>query len=101
MICREGEKLDVRMEVDLVSGSGTWALTTPQYRILTSARAVASGYDWADATWDSTALELYALFDSTIAALSTPGLYYMQFRGTIGAERVGGEVLVNVIEWGP
>lgn len=99
--CKEGEKKDVRVEVAQVSGSGTWSLTTPQYRILDSTRVLVTGYDWADATWDSSASELYALFDSTVAVLSTVGTYFVQLRGTIGAERYEAEVTVQVVEVGP
>jgi hypothetical protein len=101
ILCKEGEKKDIRATVTQVSGSGTWTLTTPQYRILDSSRVLVVGYDWAAATWDSAAAELYALFDSTIAVLSTVGTYYVQLRGTIGAERYETEVTVQVIEVGP
>lgn len=98
---REAEKKDVRVSVELVDGSGAWSLTTPQYRILDASHALVAGYDWAAATWDSSASELYALFDSTIAALSAVGMYYVQLRGTIGSERYEVEIPVAVVEVGP
>ncbi len=97
----EGLKEDVRVSVARSSGSAAFTLTTPQRRILTSARALVAGYDWAACTWDGTLSELSALFDTTAVGLSAPGIYYVQVRGTIGAERVGGEVQVVVKEWGP
>lgn len=101
LILKEGEKKNVRATVTQTAGTGTWSLTTPQYRILNSGRTVVAGYDWATATWDSTAAELYALFDSTIAVLSTVGTYYVQLRGTIGTERYEIEITVQVVEVGP
>ena len=99
---REGKKRDIRALVTRVDGgSGTWALTSPLFRILDANRALVSGYDWAAATWDSTTSQIYALFDSTVAALAAPGLYYVQLMGTIGAETYDCEVEVWVVESGP
>lgn len=98
---REGEKREVAFKVTRSRGSGTWTLTTPQYRVLNSSRGAIAGYDWATATWDDATDELYALFDSSAAALAQVGTYYVQLRGTIGTERYQGEVVVQVIEAGP
>lgn len=99
---REGLKENVGFSVKDSDLPGTVpTLTSPQRRIVNSARALVTGFDWAAATWDGATGKLYFLFDSTVAAISTPGTYYAQFRGTIGAEIVGGEVPVVVRDWGP
>jgi hypothetical protein len=97
----EGSAEDGRMLVERVSGSGSWSLTSPQRRILTSTRTLVAGYDWAACTWDSVASDLYTLFDSALTGLTAPGDYYLQFRCTIGAERPEAEMIFRVKEWGP
>ena len=101
MTVREGDKEDIRMGVEQVSGTGTWSLTTPLRRILDSSRALVAGFDWAACTWDSTNEELYWLFDSTAGGLTPAGTYYVQFRGSIGTEVLSDEVMVLVVEVGP
>lgn len=101
IVVREGEMVDVGMMISRARGSGAWALVTEQYRILDGGHALVTGYDWAAATWDAAASELYALFDSTIAVLSQPGVYYMQLRGVIGVERYEFEVPISLREVGP
>jgi hypothetical protein len=98
---REGEKRDAIVAVRRVLGTGAYILSNAEYRILTAARAAVAGYGWAAATWDSSAGQLYALFDSTVSALATPGIYYVQLRGTIGSELYEAEVTVRVVEAGP
>lgn len=99
---REGEKKNVGHKVERIRGTGAWTVTTPQYRILNSSRTVVAGFDWAAANWDDTEDELYALFDSTVAALSSVGIYSAQFRGVIGSERYQGpDIVVQVLEVGP
>jgi len=97
----EGEKRDVVVSLTRIRGSGTWSLTSPQYRILDYKRAVITGYNWVTAAWDATESELSALFDSTLTGLTTVGIYYVQLRGTIGTERYGAEVRVQLLDWGP
>lgn len=99
MTLREGEKHDVRVKCERTDSTGDVTMTTPQYRILSATRTVL--VDWGNATWDDTADELYALFDSTLALLLAPGVYYVQLRGTIGTERYMQEVVVQVVEAGP
>jgi hypothetical protein len=101
IIVKEGEKAYIGVTLSRSHGSGAWALTGEQYRILDSARALVTGYDWAAAIWDAAALDLYALLDSTVAVLLAQGTYYMQFRGTIGSELYEWEVRVQVQEVGP
>ena len=98
---REGEKRDICVAVERLRGSGTITLTSPQRRVLDSNRLLIASYDWGSATWDSSAGELYWTFDSTVAALSIVGTYYVQFRGTIGTELYEREVTVQVQEFGP
>ena len=98
---KEGEKRTIRAEVKRVTGSGAISLTTPQRRILNSTHALVATFDWAAAAWDSATNEISALFDSTATGLTAVGIYYMQFRGVIGAERYEIEIPVNVSEWGP
>ena len=97
----EGEKRYIKAKLLRLTGSGAITLTSPERRILTSARVVAVGFDWAAATWDSANSELVALFDSTVAALSTPGHYYVQLRGVIASELYATEIKVEVLDWGP
>jgi hypothetical protein len=101
---KEGEKRVIRAEVKRTSGSGAIVVSAPQFRIVAgatvAARAVVAGFDWASATWDGVS-EISALFDSTIAALSAPGNYYLQFRGVIGVELYEKEITVKVADWGP
>jgi hypothetical protein len=95
------DRIDIRVGVGRSSGSGTWALTSPQRRVLDANHVLIAGFDWATCTWDAVALELYWLFDSTVAGLTAPGYYYVQFRGTIGTELCEAEVAVQVTEFGP
>lgn len=95
----EGAKKPVGFHIRLRASAGTFVLTNGQYRILDSARAVI--VNWASATWDSTALELSAVFDSTATGLTVPGTYYVQFRWTIATEDGSNEVKVLLKEWGP
>ncbi len=97
---REGDKREVIVSVSK-RGGGTVTLTTPQRRILDGTRTLVAGFDWAAATWDGTAAELFTLFDSTAEGLTAPGTYYVQLRGTIGNEVYETEVLVRLLEWGP
>lgn len=97
----EGEKRVIEVQLKRRRGSGAISLTSPERRILDANRDVASGFDWASATWNSTDEIISTLFDSTQAALQTPGVYYLQFRGVIGADRPEFEVQVVVREWGP
>lgn len=97
----EGEKRTIECEVKRRRGSGTVTITTPERRILDQNRAVVTGYDWAAATWNESDQVISAMFDSTAAALSAVGRYYMQFRGVIGADRPETEIVVEVREWGP
>jgi hypothetical protein len=92
----EGDYEDIRVSVD-----GTGLPTSPERRILTSTLGLVVGYDWAAATWDGTARELSALFDTRVAVLATPGFYYMELRCVIGAERKSKAVKIQVIEAGP
>ena len=98
---REGEKKDVAVKVERTRGTGSVTVTAPQYRVLNAARALVTGYDWAAAAWDDVNDELYILFDSTALNLATPGVYYVQLRGTIGTELYQKEVTVQVVEVGP
>lgn len=99
---REGEKRSIKAKVVRVTGEGTITLTSPERRVLNSSRVGVTGYDiWAVATWDSVNAELVFLFDTTVAALSGVGRYYVQLRGVIGNERYAAEILVEVLEWGP
>ena len=75
-------------------------LTSPQRRILNSARAVISGFDWGDAVWTAGSSEISALFDSTTAGLTMPATYYMQLRGVIGAELYAADIIVVLGDWG-
>ena len=97
----EGEKKDVAVKIERTRGSGNFTVTTPQVRILGSSRALVAGHDWLPCSWDDTEDELYALFDSTLPELSAVGVYYVQFRCTIGLERYEAEVTVRVVEVGP
>lgn len=97
----EGEKRDVGFTVTRVRGSGSFTLSTPQRRILSSDRVLVTGFDWAAATWDDTAKTITTLFDSTATGLTTPGSYIVQFKGTIGVEIYADELIVYVKEWGP
>jgi len=99
---REGEKRDISVRVSRTRGLETdVTLTNPQRRILDADRAVITSFDWATASWDSEERELYAAFDSTATGLATPGIYYMQLRGTIGTEVYAREIRVDVLDWGP
>jgi hypothetical protein len=98
---KEGEKRTIRAKVKRREGSGAIVLTTPERRIVDANRALVAGFDWAAASWDPNTNELSALFDSTSANLSAVGTYYMELRGTVGPERYGIEIQVDVQEWGP
>jgi len=98
---KEGAKNNVRTRVERTQGSGAITLVTPERRIVDANHALVAGFDWAAATWDATLHELFALFDSNLAGLTVPGTYYMQLRGTIGAERYVTEVKVVLEEFGP
>jgi hypothetical protein len=98
---REGLKIDVAFGVSRTRGSGAITLTSPERRILDANRALVAGFDWAAASWDSVNNELFATFDSTATGLTAVGTYYVQLRGVIGAERPGGEIVVQVVDWGP
>jgi len=98
---REGVKVDIAVKAERTRGTGAITLTSPERRIVDASRALVSGFDWSAALWDDVNKELYALFDSTVAALSTPATYYMQLRAVFGLERYGTEVRVDVVEWGP
>jgi hypothetical protein len=98
---REGDYEDVRASVARTSGSGTWTGTSPERRILDSNRALVAGCDWAACAWDGTESEISALFDSRVAALAAPGIYYVQLRLVLGTERKSVEVTVSVVEVGP
>jgi hypothetical protein len=100
IILYEGEKRDIIVKV-VRRIAGAYILSSAERRILTAARAVVPGFDWAAATWDPAAAELSALFDSTAAGLTAPGIYYLQLRCTIGAERYETEIRVDVSDWGP
>ncbi len=97
----ENERRDIRVAVARASGTGAIPVVNPERRILTGARTVVAGYDWAAATWDGTANEVYAAFDARAAALSAAGIYYMQFRIPIGSEVYTPEVEVRVRDVGP
>lgn len=97
----EGEKKDIAVKIERTRGSGNFTVTTPQTRILDASRTLISGHDWLPCSWDDAEDELYTLFDSTLATLRTVGMYYVQFRCTIGLERYGAEVAVRVVEVGP
>lgn len=97
----EGEKEDIIVAVTRKRGSGAVPVTSPQRRILNAAKTVVSGFDWAAASWDATAGDLYALFDSTLTGLTAVGTYYMQLRCTIGSELYRMTVRVDVVEAGP
>lgn len=97
----EGEKRDIIAYVRRLRGSGAITVQTPQRRILDSAKALITGYDWATATWDSGAAELYCLFDSTLTGLTAVGTYYVQLRGIIGTERYEKTITVRILESGP
>jgi hypothetical protein len=98
---REGDIRELAWSVTRARGSGEWLLTSPQRRILTGARALVAGFDWAAAAWDAATGEIAATFDTTVAALSAPGDYLVQVRFTIGAERYVAERLVRLRESGP
>jgi hypothetical protein len=97
----EGAKETVAMQLRRLRGSGTPTVTTPERRILNASRGLIAGFDWAAAAFDTATSEISALFDSSLAALSAVGTYYMQFRLTIGTDRIADEVRVDVTEWGP
>jgi hypothetical protein len=97
----EGEKKDVRVKVVRKDGGGDFTAGTVQRRILDAARALITTFDWATATWDGSNYEVYSLFDSTATGLTTPGMYFVQYRFTIGTERYEVECPVRVVEWGP
>lgn len=101
IVINEGEKRNIEFSVKRNRGSGAITLTAPERRILNSQRVLIINFDWAAAIWDSTDEILFALFDSTAAGLTVAGRYYMQLRGTIGSERYGGEIVVQLREWGP
>ena len=96
----EGEKRTIECQVKRRRGTGAITLSTPERRILTALRTVATGFDWAAATWNADDEVISALFDSTVTAISTPGTYYMQFRGVIGADRPEHEVTIILRDWG-
>ena len=98
---KEGLGARCALRVERLSGSGAIALTSPERRIVDSARALITGYDWAAASWDSTRSELWTAFDSTLANLTAVGTYYVQLRGVIDGVRRGGEIRVDVVNWGP
>lgn len=99
---REGEKKDVAVKIERTRGSGAITATSPERRILTAARVLVIGYDWGAALFDDANDELYMLFDSTVAALATPGTYYVQLRCVIDTERyLAPDVVVRVIDAGP
>lgn len=100
---KEGEKRTIRASVRRLTGEGAITLTSPQRRILTAARTLVAGFDWAAAAWVSTlgAEEISTLFDSTAAGLTGVGFYFVQLRGVIGAELYGIEIKVEVLDWGP
>ena len=97
----EGDKRDIIIDVSRLRGTGAITVATPQRRILDASRLLIAAFDWAAATWDGAALELYTLFDSTAVGLTAVGTYYVQFRGTIGTEIYKAEVTVRVTEVGP
>lgn len=97
----EGEKRTIEVQVIRRRGSGTFSVTAPERRILDEARNVVTDFDWSGANWNADESIVSALFDSTQAGLSAPGLYYMQFRFVIGTDRIEHEVAVQVREWGP
>lgn len=98
---KEGEKRSVKARVRRLAGAGAIALTSPQRRILDANLALITGFDWATATWDPDNEEISTLFDSTVAGLSAPATYYVQLRGTIGAELYAIQIAVIVNDWGP
>ncbi len=95
----KGEKQDIAVRVSWRPGrgSGPITLTSPGRRILDKTRAVVTNFDWAAASWDATKQELFASFDSTAVGLTTVGIYWMQLRGTIGAELYETEVKVELV----
>jgi hypothetical protein len=97
----EAHAENIVMGVEQTRGSGTWSLTSPRYRILDSSRVLVAGFGWAAASWDSTLLEISALFDSALVGLTAVGIYYVQFDAVIGTDRPFGEVTVRVHEVGP
>lgn len=101
-ILYEGEKRYLGHEITRQTGSGAIVLTSPERRILDSAKVLVTGFDWAAATWDSNANKLYALFDTTATGLTAIGRYYLQFRATIdGVERYIRPIEVVVRDVGP
>lgn len=98
---KEGLGAKCALRVERVTGSGAITLTTPERRIVNSARALVTGYDWAAATWDAATSEMSTIFDSTLSNLTAVGTYYVQLRGVVDGVRRGGEIRVDVVEWGP
>lgn len=79
-----GEKRSVRAGAFRNSGTGAIALTSPQYRILDSAKAELAA--WASANWDSAEEVVHQLIDTSQSPVNAAGTYYVELRGTIGAE---------------
>lgn len=97
----EGEKRNVGALVSRRSGAGAIALVSPERRILDANKNLVAGFDWAAAVWDSGTSKIFALFDSTVGALSAVGVYYVQLRGTVGAERYVIQIAVKLVDLGP
>lgn len=102
----EGEKRNIAVSVKRLAGATSYVVTAPERRVLDASKAVVSGYDWASATYDSATNKVLMLFDSTVAALSAPGTYYVQLRCVItpsggSAERYVAQITVVLKDLGP
>ena len=98
---KEGLGCVCALQFERVTGAGAITVTSPERRIVDSNRALIGGYDWAAATWNASTAQLLYIFDSTLTGLTAVATYYVQLRGVANGVRRGGEIRVDVINWGP
>ncbi len=98
---KEGLAERCSLKIKRRSGLGPFTVAAPQRRVLNSSRALITGFDWAVATYDAASRELYTIFNSGLTGLTAPGIYYVQLRADIDGIKRGGEIEVEVIDWGP
>lgn len=102
----EGEKRNVAADVKRIVGNTSFTVTIPERRVIDQNKAVAAGFDWGAASYDSATNKLLMLFDTTVAPLSALGTYYVQLRAVItptagSAERYITQIRVLVKDLGP